>query len=235
VQYPPRLVPGDRFPANVAELLQVLPFARAYVNSLMLACIVMICQVFFSSLAGFAFAKYDFPGRHMLFMLLLATVMIPPVVGLVPWYIMMSWFGWIDSYQALIVPNMASAFAIFWIRQYISQSVPDEMIQAARVDGASDFGIYARLVVPIVLPGLGVLGIVAFLNTWNDYLAPLVILRNIQKFTLPLILALLQNQYNNRLHLVMTGSTLATVPVLLVFFLASKQFIKGLSAGAIKG
>lgn len=235
MQYPPRFMPGTRLLKNLADLFSILPFLRAFLNSLVVAAAVTASQLFLCSLAGYGFAKYDLPGREKLFTLLLATMMIPSAVGLVPWYIMMSWFGWIDSYKALIIPGMANAFGIFWMRQFISQSVPDEMIQAARIDGCGDFGIYARIVLPVILPGLGALGIICYMGAWNDYLGPMIILRTISKYTLPLCLALMQNQFNNRVHLMMAGSTLAVVPVLLMFFLASQRFIKGLTAGAIKG
>ena len=233
-RYPPRLVPGDAFVRNLTQLLQTLPFARAFVNSVQLSVVSTTLQLFFSSLAGYAFAKYQFPAREKLFLMLLATMMIPQAVGLVPWYMMMERFGWMNSYKALVIPGMASAFGTFWMRQYISQSVPDELLQAARIDGCSDFGIYARIVMPVILPGLGALGIMTFMAVWNDYMGPLIILRDTQKYTLPLILALLQNSYGNRLHLVIIGATLATLPVLVVFFLASRRFISGLTAGALK-
>jgi ABC-type glycerol-3-phosphate transport system permease component len=234
VQFPPRLWPGDRLVVNFRQLLEILPFGRAFANSLLISVVATTSQLFFCSLSGYAFAKYKFPGRDRLFILLLATMMIPSAVNLVPWFIMMNFFGWIDSYKALIIPGMASAFGIFWMRQYVSQSVPDEMLQAARIDGCSDFGIYARVVLPVVLPGLGALGIINFMGVWNDYLGPLIILRSLQKFTLPLVVALMANQFNNRLHLMMMGSSFATVPVLIVFFLASNKFISGLTAGSIK-
>jgi cellobiose transport system permease protein len=234
VQYPPRLLPGNQFLVNVRALLERLPFLRAYVNSLFIAAATTAAQLFLCSLGGYAFAKYDFPGREKFFVLMLATMMIPAAVGLVPWYIMMSWFHWVDSYLALIVPSMASAFGIFWMRQFISGAVPDEMIQAARVDGCSDFGIYWRIVVPVILPGLGALGIMIFMGAWNDFMAPLIILRTLNKYTITLILALLMNQFNNEIPLMMAGATLATVPVLIVFFAASGRFISGLTAGSVK-
>ena len=234
VRYPPRLYPGTSLGRNVRDLLALLPFVRAFRNSLLVSGTVTFSQLFLCSLAGYAFAKYDFPGRERLFILLLATMMIPSAVGLVPWYVMMNWFHWVDSYKALIVPGMVSAFGIFWMRQYTTQSVPDELVQAARIDGCSDFGTYWRVALPIVLPGMGALGIISFMGVWNDYLPPLIILRNVQKFTLPLVVALLANQFNTRQHLIMVGSTFATVPVLIVFFLASRRFIAGLTAGALK-
>jgi len=235
LQYPPRLVPGTDLIRNITALVQTVPFVRAFINSLFIAGVATVGQVFLCSLAGFAFAKYEFLGRETLFLLVLATMMIPATVNLIPWFIMMSWLGWTDTYQALIVPGMANAFGIFWMRQSITQAVHDEIIQAARIDGCSEIRIYTRVVVPMVRPALGALSILVFLGVWNEYLQPLIILNTVHKFTLPLILALLHNQYGTQLHLVMVGSTLATVPVLIIFFLTSRWFIRGLTAGALKG
>lgn len=208
---------------------------RSFANSLLLSTVSTAGQLFFCSLAGLAFAKHTFPGRDRLFKLLLTTVMIPGVVSFIPVYMMMSRIGWLDTYRALIVPGLASAVGIFWMRQATLQSIPDEMLQAARIDGASEFGIYWRIVLPIVMPALGALAIVIFLGVWNDYLGPLIILNSREKFTLPLILALLRDQYSNKTHLVITGSMLATIPVIMIFFASSRWFIRGMTAGALKG
>lgn len=234
LRYPPRLVPGEFFLRNVRELQDALPFARAFANSLFIGVSIMLLQLFFCSLGGFAFAKYEFPAKELLFVTVLGTMMIPSAVGIIPWYIMMSRFGWVDTYQALIIPGAVGAFGIFWMRQNIESTVPNEMLDAGRIDGCSHFGLYGRIVVPVIVPGLGALGLMTFMGSWNDYLSPLIILQDLQKFTLPIILALLNNQYGTRLHLVMTGATLATLPILFVFFLASDRFIKGLTAGSVK-
>lgn len=235
LRYPPRLIPGDALPRNIDELLRTIPFVRSFANSLLLSTVSTAGQLFFCSLAGLAFAKHTFPGRDRLFKLLLTTVMIPGVVSFIPVYMMMSRIGWLDTYRALIVPGLASAVGIFWMRQATLQSIPDEMLQAARIDGASEFGIYWRIVLPIVMPALGALAIVIFLGVWNDYLGPLIILNSREKFTLPLILALLRDQYSNKTHLVITGSMLATIPVIMIFFASSRWFIRGMTAGALKG
>jgi ABC-type glycerol-3-phosphate transport system permease component len=234
-QFPPRLVPGGHLTDNWNTLTSMLPLVRAFFNSLFISTTTTLLQLFFCSLAGYAFAKYNFPGREKLFIALLATMMIPSAVGLIPWYVMMSKFHWVDQYQALIVPSMVSAFGVFWMRQFITASVPDELLQAARIDGCGDFGIYWRIVVAIILPGLGALGIITFMGVWNDYLAPLVIIRTLNKYTLPLIIGAMSSNLANRLHLQLLGAAFATVPVLVVFFFASRRFISGLTAGALKG
>lgn len=232
--YPPNLLPGSHLIGNLRDLFDTVPAARAFGNSLLIATSQTLLVLFFCSLGGFAFAKYTFPGRDRLFLLVLATMMIPQVVSLVPWYIMMSKFGWVNTYRALIIPGAASAFGIFWMRQYIAGAVPDEMLQAARIDGAGHFGLYWRFVLPLIRPGLGTLGILTFLTSWNDFLAPLIILKDPAKYTLTVILAVLQNQYGTNLGIMMTGAALSTFPILAIFVVMSRQFIGGLSAGAVK-
>jgi ABC-type glycerol-3-phosphate transport system permease component len=234
-QYPPLLVPGGHLIDNWITLSGMFPLIRAFTNSLFISITTTVLQLFFCSLGGYAFAKYNFPGREKLFIALLATMMIPSAVGLIPWYIMMSKFHWVDTYQALIVPGMVSAFGIFWMRQFVSASIPDELLQAARIDGCGDFGIYWRIVLPIILPGLGALGIMTFMAIWNDYLGPLVIIRTLLKYTLPLVIGAMSSNLGTRIHLQLLGAAFATGPVLVVFFFASRRFIAGLTAGALKG
>ncbi len=233
-KFPPSLWFGDQFLQNLQGLLARVPFFRSFLNSLFVATTCTVTQLFFCSLAGYAFAKYQFPGRDKLFLLLLATMMIPGAVSFVPWYIMMSRFGWLDSYKALVIPGMAPAFGIFWLRQIVSQTVPDDLIHAARMDGCSDFGIYARVVMPVILPGLGALGVMTFMNAWNDYIGPLIVLQDIRKFTLPLMVATLAGWGTSQVHLQLLGAALSTVPVLIIFFSASRSFISGLTAGSVK-
>ncbi len=232
--FPPYLTPGPHLVDNFLDLLATLPIIQAFFNSLFISTVHTVLVLFFCSLGGFGFAKYQFPGRDKLFVLLLATMMIPGAIGLVPWYIMMSKFGWVNDYRALIIPGVANAFGIFWMRQYTAGSIPDEMLQAARIDGAGDFGMYARIVLPLIRPGLGTLGLLTFLGSWNDFLAPLIILKDPIRFTLPVLLALLQNQYGSNLHLILAGATVATVPIIVIFVFTSHQFISGLTAGAVK-
>jgi len=233
--YPPYLTPGGELWRNFQQLVETLPVLRAFGNSLFIATTHTALVLFFCSLAGYGFAKYEFPGRDRLFFLLLATLMIPSVISLVPWYIMMSKFGWVNDYRALIIPGVANAFGIFYLRQFIAGSIPDEMLQAARIDGAGDFGMYWRIVLPLIRPGLGTLALLTFLQSWNDFLGPLIILKDLHKFTLPIILALLQNQFGRDLVLVVVAATLATIPIIAVFVFMSRQFISGLTAGALKG
>lgn len=232
-KYPPPLWISDQLITNVTLVLQ-RGFARALFNSIYLATIRTVLQVLLCSLAGFAFAKYQFPGRDKLFAVVLATMMIPSAVSLVPWYIMMTnFFGWRDSYNALIIPNLINAFGIFWMRQYIQQAVPDEVLQAGRIDGCSDLRLFFSIALPIIGPGLGALGLSAFLGAWNEWLGPLLILTTSSKYTLAMLVANLGSQ--DVMNVRITLAAMAAVPTLLVFFLASRRLIAGLTAGAVKG
>ncbi|MCK4515757.1 MAG: carbohydrate ABC transporter permease [Spirochaetaceae bacterium] len=233
--YPPHLLPGTHFKENLVRLFDDAPFARNFLNSVFVAASVTVAQLFLCSLAGYAFALYDFPGRKKLFILMLATMMIPTEMNLIPSYIMMAKFGWLDSFRALIVPSTVTAFGIFWMRMSFADAVPKEIVDAARIDGSSDFGTYVRIAVPLAVPAMGVLGLLTFVNSWNDYLAPLIYLTTPEKYTLPLTLITLNTWQRSGIGAVMVGATLASLPVLIVFFLASKQIIKGLTSGALKG
>jgi cellobiose transport system permease protein len=194
----------------------------------------VVLQSFFASLAGYTFAKCSFRGREALFTFTLATVMIPSAVGMIPNYILMSRIGWIDTWWELIIPGAANTFGIFWMRQYIG-TVPDELIDAGRIDGVGEFGLYWRIVVPVIKPALVSLAIFIFMGTWNSYLAPLVYLRDMTKWTVQLIVAQLGSGGNIvRYDLLAAGSVLATLPILVFFFALQKQFVAGIMAGAIK-
>lgn len=231
---PAALLPGAQLFANLHQLFNTVPAGLAFANSLLISGTVAIGGTFFCALAGFSFARFTFKGKNVLFMLLLATLTLPGVVSLVPWYEMMAYFGWINQYQALIVPNLASAIGIFYMRQYIASAIPHELLDAARVDGSSYFGFFGRIVLPLIRPAVGTVGIILFLSSWGDLLQPLIILNSQNHYTLPLMLGLLVSQYGTGLSLLMVGATITTVPVLVVFVVMSKQFIRGLTSGAIK-
>jgi cellobiose transport system permease protein len=231
---PAALLPGSNLGANLRQLFNSVPAGLAFANSILIAGSVAVGGVFFCALAGFAFARFSFRGKNVLFMLLLATLTLPGVVSLVPWYEMMAHFGWINKYQALIVPNIASAVGIFFMRQYIATAIPEELLGAARVDGCGYFYFFIRIVLPLVRPALGTVGIILFLASWGDLLQPLIIMNSENHYTLPLMLSLLVSQYGTGLNLLMVGAAITTVPILIVFVLMSKQFIRGLTAGAIR-
>lgn len=232
---PPPLWFGDNLSANYDSLLSRIPFWRSLWNSLYLAVLSTVTTLFFCSLAGFGFAMYSFKGREVLFGLLLATLLIPSSLNIVPYALIMQALGWIDTPRALWVPGMAGAFGIFLMRQYIGSAIPRELVEAARIDGATEFGIYRRIILPLCGPALATLGLVTFINSWNGFVAPLIIFRSQETYTAPLALRSLQGIANTDWGALMVGVALTVVPLLIVFAFASRQLIEGLTAGSLKG
>ncbi len=230
---PPKMLPPHPTIGNYFELFQRIPFGRNMLNSLVIASLASTIGVVLATLAGFAFAKYDFPGRSFLFYGMIATLVLPEEVVVVPLFILMSQIGWVDTYQGTVIPSLASAFGIFWMRQYMS-SIPDEMLDAARVDGASEPQIYSRIVLPVLGPGLAALAMILFMRAWNTFLWPLIVLRSEDMYTIPLSLARLIGIFEQPYNLVLAGSVLATLPLVVVFVALQRQFIAGVMAGALK-
>jgi len=220
------------------QLFAELNYGRPLFNSFVVATGRTLGSLFFCSLAGFAFAKRRFPGRDKLFFFMLATMMLPTQITLIPWYLLMvKYLKWGNTFLPLWIPVWASAFGIFLMRQFIASSVPDEMLEAATIDGASVFGMFIRVVLPIITPGLAVLAILTFVEGFNDFLGPLLILSDSRMFTAPLALANFKGStiIAPRYSLMFAGSVLATIPLLVVFFAFQRQLISGILSGAIKG
>jgi len=217
------------------ELIFDRDILRIVGNTLFVATASTVLRLFFCSLAGYGFAKFKFPGRGALFAFLLGTMVIPFTVLMVPLFILMMRFGWINTFYALIIPGAASAFGIFFMRQYIS-TINDELMDAARIDGATEFRIYWRVILPIVAPGLTSLGLIFFMQTWNDYLWPLINLRSPDLFTLPLAIRQMVHAGIARpvFHLQMATSVISIIPLLIIFLLFQRRFVEGITAGAIK-
>jgi len=233
--FPPPIIPGNLLIKNVRSLLLEIPYGRNYLNSVYYAVSVTALMLFFDSLAGFAFAKYEFPLQDTLFTLLLSTMMIPYTVTLIPWFIEMKIFGWIDSFAALIVPNAVDAFGIFWMRQYIMGAVPSELLDAARIDGCSEFRIYRQIVLHLASPALAALGILTFLSNWNNLVGPLIIMRTPSHFTLTVALNTLVGLRLTDYGALMAGTVGAVVPILLVYLAGARRFIAGIAAGSLHG
>ncbi|MBP1962910.1 carbohydrate ABC transporter permease [Paenibacillus aceris] len=233
-RFPPRLLPGDQLLVNIGKVLEHVGFFRSFGNSLLVAGTHTLLVLFFCSLAGFAFAKFQFPGKAPLFFFLLATMMVPQQLGLIPQFIIMQKLGWINDLKALIVPGAASAFGIFWMRQYTASVVHDELINAGRIDGCNSFNLYWRVALPVLRPALATLGIITFLGSWNDYLWPLVVISVQEKFTIQMLIASMNGVYSTDYSMVMAATLMATMPLILVFSLFSRQFIAGLMQGSVK-
>jgi ABC-type glycerol-3-phosphate transport system permease component len=190
--------------------------------------------IFFCALGGFGFAKYRFPGRNMLFVVLLATMMIPPAVTMVPGFIIMREFSWIDTFWPLIVPGAANAFGIFFMRQYIS-TISDELLDAARIDGCTEFGVFWRVIAPIAAPGMISLGLIFFMGSWNNYLGPLIYLRSPSNFTLPLMMMTMQGPPGYSAYREFMGiAVISVLPLLAIFLVFQRRFVEGITAGAVK-
>src|SRR5690606_4537005 len=223
---------------NYQNMLTVIPFWRNFANSVLVAGIHTVLALLFCSMGGFAFAMYRFPGRDRLFGLMLATMMIPWMAGIIPWFILISkWLHWINRYEALIIPGAASAFGIFWMRQYIQESIPAELLDAARIDGCHEFFIFFRVVAPLLAPAYAALGIMLFVGSWNAFMGPLLVIQEKTMYTLPVALALPRQdpQRGYDAGVLMLGTGMATLPMLIVFLMATRRFMAGLTIGAIKG
>ncbi len=231
---PPPFWFGDSLAQNYTDLINALPFWNALFNSFAIAAIHTILVLFFCSLGGYGFAKFRFPGRDGLFAFLLATLMVPGSIGLIPSFIVMRNLGWIDTWNPLIIPGIANAFGIFWMRQYIDSAIPTDMMDAARIDGAHEFRIYWNIVVPVIVPALAALAILTFMGNWNSFQWPLLILKEVAKYTLPVALSTLRSLKGTEIGVQILGATGGILPILIVFILASRQFMSGLTAGAVK-
>ena len=237
-RYPPRLVPGSHLVDNVRHVLDTIDFFGSMLNTLIVAVCTTVLVLFFDSLAAFTFAKYKFPGRGVLFGLLMVIFMLPAQLAIIPQYLIMVKIGWVGTLPALIVPAAVNAFGIFWMRQYITRALPDELIDAARIDGAGFFRIYRTVCLPLIRPGLAFLGIYTFIGSWNDYIWPLVVLTDPDKLTLQVALAQLNLGSGGNLTdyaMLMAGTLMAITPLLLAFTLFARNFVADLAKGGVQG
>jgi ABC-type glycerol-3-phosphate transport system permease component len=232
--FPPKMWFGGSFGHNIGRMMSAVNIFRAYLNSCIVTVSSTLLVLLFCSMGGYAFAVYRFPFRKHLFGLLLVTMMIPWTAGVIPWFIMMSKFGWINSFYALVIPGAANAFGVFWMRQYCQRNVPSSILDAARIDGCSEWTIFFRVVAPVILPAYASLGIMQFVNVWNDFMQPFMILRKISLQTLPVLLKTMVSDRGTDYGAMMFASACAVLPLLIVFLAASRYFMSGLTAGAIK-
>lgn len=233
---PPPLLPGGNFAENTRRLVDTerANFMLGMFNSAVASTCVTFSVLLFSTLAGFAFAKLRFRGRNILLLLVLATMMVPiQHMGIIPLYMMMVELGWTGELQAVIVPFMVNGFGVFLMRQYSVHAVPDELIEAARVDGCSTLRIYWNVVLPALRPAIGVLGLFIFMQTWNEFLWPLIVMTPSNP-TVQYSLAQLNKAYFNDYTLMFTGTLYATLPLIAVFVLFGRQIISGIMEGALK-
>jgi ABC-type glycerol-3-phosphate transport system permease component len=231
---PIKIFPDSFYLGNYDLLFSETSFVRWFFNSVFVSGSRMLIAILISIMAGYAFAKFEFRLKNVLFLMVLGTITLPIYVLLVPLYNMMITLNWTDSYIALILPFTAQAIGVFLARQYLL-SIPDEILDAARVDGASEWVVFWRIVLPLARPVMAILGILFFTTSWNDYIWPLIVITQDAKFTVSLGLPTLIGPYRQEYGAIMAGSFLSTVPIIVIFLLAQRRFIEALTAGAVKG
>jgi multiple sugar transport system permease protein len=233
-KFPPELLSANPQPQNYLRIFSTIPFGRAVTNSLIVSLGVTALQLVVCSLAAYAFACLRFRGREALFLIYLAALMVPSQVTLIPNFILVRNLGWIDTYQGLILPYAFSSFGTFLLRQYM-KTIPPELIEAARIDGAGHFQIYRSIVLPLSRPALGALAIFTFVAQWNNFLWPLITTTKAEMRVTTVALATLQGQFNTDWPLLMTGSVLAIVPMLVIFAIGNRSFIAGITSSGFGG
>jgi alpha-1,4-digalacturonate transport system permease protein len=227
------LVPSTLVWSNFSDAWNKLPWDQFYINSIAIAAIAVPITVFINLLAGYTFAKYKFPGRDILFLLMISTLMIPIQVIMVPEFLIVAKLGWVNTWWGVLVPRAAEAFGLFMVRQFMV-SIPDELIEAARLDGAGEFTIFRKVVLPLSWPVIAVLSIFTFMWRWNDFAWPLVVLPEQSSYTVPLGLSLMQGQYFTDWTGLMSMSLLSIIPMMLVFIFFQRYFIQGIASTGLK-
>lgn len=230
---------GNFFPLaptleNYALVLNKVPFARWYLNSLIVAALTTLSVAFFDSLTGFVLAKYEFPGKNLIFVFILSTLMVPTEMLVIPWFILSNSLNWVDTYWGIMFPGVITAFGTFLMKQFM-EGVPSELLDAARIDGVSEFGLFWRIAMPLVRPALAALCIFTFLGNWNAFLWPVIITEKMDMRTVPVGLSFFSGEAGSAWELIMAGASMATIPVLIVFLFFQRQIIKGIALTGLKG
>jgi multiple sugar transport system permease protein len=232
--YDLRLVPANPTLDNYAAVLSDGRFLRWFANSLGIATVVTLSNVFFDSLVGYTLAKFQFRGRYLVFLAILSTLMIPTEMLVIPWYVMAKNFGWLDSYWGIMFPGMMTAFGTFLMKQFF-ETVPNDFLEAARVDGLNEFAIFWRIAMPLVTPALSALAIFTFLSNWTAFIWPLIVTNSKELYTLPVGLSSFAVESQIQWELIMTGAALATLPTLTVFLLLQRYIVRGVVLAGLKG
>lgn len=234
---PPPMWFGSELMNNLAALIEYLPhFWKNLGWSFYIAAITTLLNLLFCSLAGYAFAMFDFKYKKGLFLFIMGTMMLPAFLSMIPTALIMSFLGWMNTPKAIYIPMAVAAMGIFLMRQYIGSAIPKELIEAARMDGCGEFSIYWRIVLPLISPALGTLGLVTFIGQWNNFMGPLVVMNDMEMFTVPLALRALQGSTGLIPYgAIFAGVSIAVIPLMVMFVISSRRLISGLTAGAVKG
>jgi multiple sugar transport system permease protein len=233
-QTPPPLLPSAPTLTQYVEIFTHLNFARAFFNSVFVAVAATLLSLLINGMAGYAFAKLRFAGRERLFRLMIVGLVVPSQVAMLPLFLMLKSMGLVNTYMAAILPTMSGIFGIFMIRQY-ALGIPDDLLDAARLDGAGEWRIFAEIAVPVLQPILGTLALFTFMSTWNDFMWPLIVLSDDRLYTLPVALASLVGEHVQDTELMMAGSVITVTPVLLLYLILQRVYIRGLMLGSVKG
>jgi ABC-type glycerol-3-phosphate transport system permease component len=232
---PPHFIPNPPVWTNYHDSFTKLPLTRAFVNSTVIALMHVSLALLLCSLAGYAFAKFpEAPGNRWMFAIVLATMMIPGAVTMIPVFVILARLHMVNTYWAMILPGAANAFGIFWMRQYIASNVPDDLLSAARIDGCSEWSVFWQIVLPVIRPALGALGILLLIGTWNNLLWAFIVLRTEDMYTLPLLIYLLRGETETPWGMLMASGLLATLPLIVAFLFFQRSFIAGITAGSVK-
>lgn len=230
----PEMIPKNPTTIHYTDLVKKVNFVGHFMNSILVTIGVTVFSLIVNAMAAYAFAKLQFPKKERLFALLLITMMVPMQVTMIPGFLILKYLGLLNSYAGLIIPAGASVYGIFLLRQFML-NIPNSLLEAARIDGCGEWTIFWRIILPLCRPVIATLTIFTFMGAWNDFLFPLIILLDEAKYTLPVALATLNGQYNTEWGLLMAGSVIVVVPVVIVFLLVQKQYIKGIMVGSVKG
>ncbi len=232
--YDLRLIPAAPTVANYVEVLSDGRFLRWFLNSMFVAVTVTLSNVFFDSMVGYTLAKFTFRGRYFVFIAILSTLMIPTEMLVIPWYLMSAQFGWIDTYWGIMFPGMMTAFGTFLMKQFF-ETVPDDFLEAARIDGLNEFTIWWKIAMPLVAPALSALAIFTFLGNWTAFFWPLIVTNSADRYTLPVGLSSFAVEQSIQWEMIMTGAALATVPTLIVFLVLQRYIVRGVMLAGLKG
>ncbi len=232
--YDLRLIPAEPTIANYLEVLREGDFMRWFINSSIVAVVVTLSNLFFDSLVGYTLAKFQFRGRRFIFIAILSTLMIPTEMLVIPWYLMSAQFGWLDTYWGIMFPGMTTAFGTFLMKQFF-ETVPDDFLEAARIDGMNEFTIWWKIAMPLVTPALSALAIFTFLGNWTAFFWPLIVTTSKELYTLPIGLTSFAVEQAIRWEMIMTGAALATIPTLVIFLVLQRFIVRGVMLAGLKG
>lgn len=234
-RYPPHILFKGSLMTNIGRLFNDIPFVTNFMNSVGIAVLATVSVVFFCTMGGFALSKYEFKGKKAVFLFIMSTLAIPPFLNIIPFFKMMVTINWYGTWLPLIVPGMANAFGIFMMAQFMRDSIPNELLDAARIDGLTEFGLLMKIAFPLSQAGIAVLAILTFIGSWNNFLGALVMLPTIDKTTIPVALSKLSLQMDGDRGGLMAGTVLAVAPLMAIFIAFNRQIIDSLTAGSLKG